>query len=228
MRDSAVRVNTMSLSATRDVVADSAAQHHPLVVLDAPGERGFERREQLRAGDLGEKAQRAEVDAEDRHVASRAADDVGHREQRAVAAEHEHQIGALRRSSSRVDDVALGRRGMQLRGFVRPDRVDALLAAASASSATSVSRAAARLGLVTMPTRIDFAQAVDFAWRRQMHQELAVAFGAGDRRVDHGHARQSYFSGRGGHLVDHARVDRRVAARGRPCRRPRGRPRTAA
>ena len=34
MRDSAVRVSTMSLSATRDAVADAAAQHHALVVLD--------------------------------------------------------------------------------------------------------------------------------------------------------------------------------------------------
>ena len=41
-----------------------------------------------------------------------------------------------------------------------------------------------------------------------MHQKFPVAVGAGNRRVDEGHALQSYFSGRGLDLRDHARVNR--------------------
>ena len=51
-------------------------------------ERGVE----LGQRDLGEKPEAAEVDAEDRNRQSRFADTVGHAEQRAVAAEDEHDI----------------------------------------------------------------------------------------------------------------------------------------
>ena len=42
--------------------------------------------------DLGEEAEAAEVDAEDRHVGARPRDAVGHADERAVAAEHDDQV----------------------------------------------------------------------------------------------------------------------------------------
>ena len=57
-------------------------------------ERGLERRQHLGQRDLGQEPQPPEVHAEDRGVAPRLAHPVGEPEQRAVAAEHEHEVHA--------------------------------------------------------------------------------------------------------------------------------------
>ena len=96
MRDSAWRVITTSLSArtrANGSAADGGAQrrHARGVIGDAVDGRRRQRVEQLGPRDLGEEAQRAEVDPEDRDVALGGGDAIGHRQQRAVAPEHQHR-----------------------------------------------------------------------------------------------------------------------------------------
>jgi hypothetical protein len=57
-----------------------------------PASTGLERRQQLVDAGLGQEAQAAEVDAEDRDVAARLRDAGRHPEQRAVAAEEHDEI----------------------------------------------------------------------------------------------------------------------------------------
>ena len=96
-RERAVLVTTTSLSAIwvsyGAAFADRGrTQHQAVFDVRAAGDGRFERRVELGQRDLGQKSEAAEVDAEDRNRQSRFADTVGHAQQRAVAAEHEHHI----------------------------------------------------------------------------------------------------------------------------------------
>ncbi len=71
-------------------------QHHALVDVGRSLEDGLERIVQLGQGDLGEEAQAAEVDAEDGHRGSGLRDAARHADERAVAAEHDHEVARLR------------------------------------------------------------------------------------------------------------------------------------
>ena len=79
-----------------------------------PAIAGFEQREQLGEVDLGEESQVAEVHAEDRQVAPGLADARGHRQQRAVAAQHEQQVDQSRQVVA-AGGAAAGQRGRERR-----------------------------------------------------------------------------------------------------------------
>ena len=193
------------------------AQHHAQIVRGRAVEHGVERREDLRARDLGQESERAEIHGEDRNVAAALGDRLRHRQQRAVAAEHDARdppatACSRSRSADRCRSAPLRRR--QLRRFGGPHRVDARARAASCDSCASVSRASTSFGLTAMPIRIQ-TQAPSLKPQalktQQMHQKFVVAMGAGNRRVDQPEALQSYFSGRGRHVGDRrarARRDR--------------------
>ena len=104
-----------------------------------------------------------------------------------------------------LDDLALAAApAAPLPQCSRPPRAAARGAIARARRACRPRRS--RFGLTTTPMRI-IDSAVRPPARAQVQQELAIAFGAGDRRLDHAHAGQSYRSRRGGDLGDDARVD---------------------
>ena len=60
-----------------------------------PSHRGFERRIELGQRHFGEKAEAAEVHAENRNRRPRLANPIGHRQERAVAAKDEDQIDSV-------------------------------------------------------------------------------------------------------------------------------------
>jgi hypothetical protein len=68
------------------------SEHQAFFDVRVTRERGLERRIDLGQGDLGEKAEAAEVDAEDRNAGLRLADAIRHPEERAVAAQDEHHV----------------------------------------------------------------------------------------------------------------------------------------
>src|SRR5205814_338931 len=70
-------------------------QHHPVFDRRGSRQRTFERWIQFGQGDFGEEAEAAEIDAEEGDVRSGGADAVGHREERAIAAEHDDHVDAL-------------------------------------------------------------------------------------------------------------------------------------
>ena len=76
------------------------AKHQALFDVSMARERRLERGIELGERHLGEKAEAAEIDAENRNRQACAADAIGHAEQRAVAAEHEHQADARRRATA--------------------------------------------------------------------------------------------------------------------------------
>ena len=90
-------------------VAPSNVEHHPLVEVPAPGARGRRRsapaRRSGRRLDLGQVAEHADVDAEQRH--RRAVEQLHGAQHRAVAAEADDQVGVGRRALA--DQVGAGR-----------------------------------------------------------------------------------------------------------------------
>ena len=67
-------------------------EHEPFFDARVSGDGSFERWIQLGQRHLGQESQAAEVDAEDGNAGARFADAIRHREQRAVAAEHQHHV----------------------------------------------------------------------------------------------------------------------------------------
>ena len=135
------------------------AQHHPLLDARLAVERRFERRVQLGQRHLGQEAEAAEVDAENRNVDARRADAVGHRQQRAVAAEHDDHVdvGDQRRL---VGDAAGRRRRHQRGGGGLEDRLRCRARRATRSISARCGVAARRCDLATMPTRVTFGTAL--------------------------------------------------------------------
>ena len=85
------------------------AKHPPLVELGGAVQHRLERLVQLVDPDLGEETKAPEVHAQNRDISSRLADAVGHREQRAVATEHDDEVDERRQV------VARGSRRMRCR-----------------------------------------------------------------------------------------------------------------
>ena len=209
-------------------------ERHPLLERVGAGARAARGRLELVRLGLGQEADLAEVDAEDRHV------DLGHgpdrAQERAVAAEHHEHVGRRRARASELAQcrppgdahcstpciaAPAGRalaelEGVLVRGVVRePDalqRVTGALGAQAAATASSIrSSSSAHDGPAC-----------------EVDEELAVALRALDRRRDdRARAEPELGRGRAATSREDAAVDRADRARRRPSRPP-GRPRTGA
>ena len=212
MRDSAVRVNTTSFSAMcvsggcAGAASPTARSIMRSSCVGLAVDHRFERREDLRPRDLGEEAQRAEVDPEDRHVVPAFRDRLGHRQQRAVAAQHQHEIDLRRQISRRGPPTDREPAANSFAASV-DHTASTPRSRSQASSSTSVSRAAVRPGLTTMPIRIrsGSSRPQDLTSLRCIRNSLLPSAPVIGESIEPD-ALQSYFSGRGGHLGDDARV----------------------
>ena len=157
---------------------------------------------------LGEEAEAAEVDAEDRDVAAGLRDARRHAEQRAVAAEDDDQID-VRRAARRASRSAR-RAASPASVAVSVSKTGSMLRSRShVARRARWSAAATRPRLATMPTRVDACAGVMTRGGDSRNSTLPFwpVMGEGVEAT----RRQSYLSGRGRDFVEHARVDRRVA-----------------
>ena len=195
MRDSAPLVITMSLRtmwsaktpSSRDVRAASIAR---VSIVARPVERRLERVVELRQRDLGQEPEAAEVDAEDRHVAARRA---AMRPAMPISVPSPPSTTIRSHSRGRSSRETVGRpRGHAGQRAPSRSRRPARTSRASsqpASSASTPDGGARGRASPSRPTR--GCRIVRFSHARQVQEELAVAFGAGDRRLGHRDARQS-------------------------------------
>src|SRR5216684_6354594 len=99
---------------------DAGLQQHAVLDDQLVAQVGLERGEQLLDGEGGEEAEPAQVDAEDRH--RQVSHQARHAEERAVAAQHEQQIGLGRQL--RPTDHRPGGLRAETRGLLLEDRLD--------------------------------------------------------------------------------------------------------
>ena len=111
-------------------------------------------------------------------------DPAGHPDERAVAAQHDEQIALVREIVARRPSAVPAGTPASLAVSVSKTGWTPRASSQPASSA-STPDAASRPRLAVRPTRV-IASAMS-----QVQEELAIAFGAGDRRLGHRDARQS-------------------------------------
>jgi hypothetical protein len=95
-------------------VVDDRLEHQAALLVEVAGEHLVQAAQHLARRDVGEKAEAAAVDAQQRHVAAR--DQPGGVQHRAVAADGHHQVGAAASSASGRTPPSMPGNSMRISG----------------------------------------------------------------------------------------------------------------